>query len=323
MPEVSDHFDGRRFHNPEPISPRGLGTILRWQLTKQAELWPRWVDDPPWPPPGPVTPGHASLTFIGHSTFLIRLMAQDGTPVTVLTDPVFSARCSPLRWAGPKRARAPGLALDALPRPDAVLVSHNHYDHLDLASLRALNKLFAPRFVTTPGNARTLRRAGITDAAELDWWETLQVGSLQATATPARHFARRGMLDTDRSLWAGFMLELDGQRLLFAGDSGAGRHWAGIRERLGPPAVALLPIGAYLPRHIMQDVHMDPHEAVQASLDLGAARAIGMHFGTFQLTDEGIDAPLRALEEARAEAGLSREAFDVLAFGETRELPLA
>ena len=323
MPQVSEHFDGRRFRNSEPISPRSLATILRWQLTKQAELWPRWVNDSAWPPPGSVTPGHASLTFIGHSTFLIRLAARDGTPVTILTDPIFSPRCSPLPWAGPKRVRAPGLALDALPRPDAVLVSHNHYDHMDLASLRALHKRFTPRFVTTPGNARTLRRAGITDAAELDWWEEASIGPLRITATPARHFARRGFLDINRSLWAGFMLELGGQRLLFAGDSGRGRHWAAIRERLGPPNVALLPIGAYLPRSIMQDVHMDPHEAVRALLDLGAARAVGMHFGTFQLTDEGIDAPLRALEEARAEAGLAREAFDVLAFGETRELPLA
>lgn len=323
MPQVGEHFDGRRFLNPETISPRSLMTILRWQVGRQAERWPRWVDDPPQPPPGPVSPGHASLTFIGHSTFLIRFLARDGTPITILTDPVFSARCSPLSWAGPKRVRAPGLALDALPRPDAVLLSHNHYDHLDLASLRAVRKRFAPRFVTTPGNARILRRAGITDASELDWWEAMQLGSLQVTATPARHFARRGMLDINRSLWAGFMLELDGQRLLFAGDSGGGRHWADIRARLGPPAVALLPIGAYLPRSIMRDVHMNPHEAVQASLDLNATRAIGMHFGTFQLTDEGIDAPVRALEEARAEAGLTREAFDVLAFGETRELPLA
>lgn len=321
---MSDHFDGRRYFNPEALGPRGPGVILRWMLTRQKERWPRWVEDPPWPPPaGPVPPGVASLTFIGHSTFLIRLAGRDGAPLTILTDPVFSERCSPLSWAGPRRVRAPGLALDALPRPNLVLLSHNHYDHLDLASLRALHRRFAPVVVTTPGNARTLARAGVPGARELDWWEAATLGPLRVTATPARHFSSRGPFDRDRSLWAGFMLELDGGRLLFAGDSGAGRHWAAIRERLGPPGVALLPVGAYLPRYVMQPVHMDPAEAVQAALDLGAARSVGMHFGTFQLTDEGIDAPLRALEAARERAGLLQDAFDVLGFGETRQLQLA
>jgi len=156
---------------------------------------------------------------------------------------------------------------------------------------------------------------------ELDWWETAAVGPVQVTATPARHFSARGARDRNRTLWAGFMLDAPG-RVLFSGDSAAGPHWAAIRDRLGPPSVALLPIGAYLPRSIMQPVHMDPEEAVQARAELGATYAIGMHFGTFQLTDEDIDAPLHALRQARARAGLPVQAFDVLGFGETRTLPL-
>ena len=193
---------------------------------------------------------------------------------------------------------------------------------MDLPSLRQLQKRHAPRFVTTLGNARALRALGI-EASELDWWQQVQAGPLRITATPARHFSARTPFDRDRTLWAGFMIEHEGGRLLFAGDSGAGPHWAEIRARLGAPGVALLPIGAYEPRWFMAPVHMDPAEAVQAHSALGAHRSVGMHFGTFQLTDEAIDAPVSALEGARAAAGLDAAAFTVHGFGETRLYELA
>ncbi len=319
---VSDHFDGQHFFNPGATQARGLGAVLRWQLTRHKARWPTNIPNPPFPPPGDITaPRHVSLTFIGHSTFLIRLSGPDGV-TSILTDPIFSERCFPVQWMGPRRVRAPGIALEALPKIDAVLVSHNHYDHMDLPSLRALHWRFRPLLLTTLGNARPLHEAGIPGAVELDWWDGAAAGPVQVTATPARHFAARGLRDRNQTLWAGFMLETTEGRLLFAGDSGAGPHWAAIRDRLGPPGVALLPIGAYLPRSIMQAVHMDPAEAVQARADLGARHAVGMHFGTFQLTDEAVDAPLQALRRARAEAGLSVQDFDVLGFGETRVLPL-
>jgi len=319
----SDHFDGTHFRNPGGAQAAGLGAVLRWSLTRQRTPWPRWVQDPAWPPPAPaVTPGHAALTFIGHSTFLVRLPLPGGGVFSLLTDPVFSERCSPLQSAGPRRARAPGLALDALPQVDAVLVSHNHYDHMDLASLRALHRRFGAPVVTALGNAAPLARAGVPGARELDWWQSVRLGPAIVTATPARHFSARGVLDRDRTLWAGFMVRVGDAQVLFAGDSGMGPHWRDIRARLGPPGVALLPIGAYAPREIMRPVHMNPAEAVQARADLGAPVAAGMHFGTFQLTDEGIDAPVRDLAAARDAAGLLRDAFDVLGCGETRELPL-
>lgn len=319
---MSDHFDGQRFFNPGAAQARGLGAVLRWQLTRDRARWPARIANPPFPPPDEfIAPGHVSLTFIGHSTFLIRLMGPDGV-VSILTDPIFSERCFPVQWMGPRRVRAPGLALGALPKIHAVLVSHNHYDHMDLPSLGALHRRFRPLLLTTLGNARPLHDAGVPGAVELDWWDVAMVGPVQVTATPARHFAARGVRDRNQTLWAGFMLGMADGRMLFAGDFGAGPHWTAVRDRLGPPGVALLPIGAYLPRSVMQPVHMDPAEAVQARADLGARHAIGMHFGTFQLTDEAMEAPLRALERARTATGLATQDFDVLGFGETRVLPL-
>jgi L-ascorbate metabolism protein UlaG (beta-lactamase superfamily) len=313
---LSDHYDGRHFFNPGLHRPaRGLAQVLRWQLRGERSAWPARVSDPKHaPPPDAVGPDSVAITFINHASFLIRLAGA-----VVLTDPIFSERCSPVSWAGPRRARAPGLALADLPRPDVVLLSHNHYDHMDFPTLRVLQARHAPRFITTLGNARTLAKLGIV-ATELDWWQNVTLDALHITATPARHFSARTPFDRNRTLWGGFMLNAGTGTVLFAGDSGAGPHWGDIRTRLGAPDVALLPIGAYEPRWFMGPVHMDPAEAVDAHLALGARRSVGMHFGTFQLTDEAIDAPLHALEAARQQAGV--DTFDTLGFGETRVYPL-
>jgi L-ascorbate metabolism protein UlaG (beta-lactamase superfamily) len=306
---VSDHCDGERFFNPGPQQTRGLRSVLKWRMENNRAQWPAHVENAVYPPPGDVPPGHAGVTFIGHASFLLRLGG-----LNILTDPVFSERCSPVSWAGPRRVRAPGLALDALPRIDLVLLSHNHYDHMDLPSLRRIHARDAPPIVTTLGNSKTL--AGLGTVQELDWWQGTRLGSLDITATPARHFARRGFRDMGRSLWAGFMLSGTDGTLLFCGDSGTGPHWAAIHERLGAPGLALIPIGAYEPRWMMAPVHMNPAEAVQAHIDLGATRSVGMHFGTFQLTDEPMDAPVKGLEQSAAEQGLDG-AFSVLNVGET------
>ena len=306
---VSDHCDGERFFNPGPQQPRGLGNVLKWRMEGNRTPWPQHVDNAVYPPPGDVPPGHAGVTFIGHASFLLRLGG-----LNILTDPVFSERCSPVSWAGPRRVRAPGLALEALPRIDLVLLSHNHYDHMDLPSLRRIHARDAPPIITTLGNSKTL--AGLGAVHELDWWQGTSVGGLNITATPAQHFARRGFRDMGRSLWAGFMLTGPEGALLFCGDSGSGPHWAAIRERLGAPGLALIPIGAYEPRWMMAPVHMNPAEAVQAHIDLGAARSVGMHFGTFQLTDEAMDAPVNVLPTSAPEHGLG-DNFGVLGVGET------
>jgi L-ascorbate metabolism protein UlaG (beta-lactamase superfamily) len=315
----SDHCDGRRFFNPgDRAEPRGLLQVLRWRFGAQRTPWKHPPADPAFaPPPLAVEPGNVAISFINHASFLIRLPGA-----VVLTDPIFSRRCSPVPWAGPERARPPGIALAELPRPDVVLVSHNHYDHMDLPSLLELQQRHAPRFVTTLGNARTLARLGIV-ATECDWWQEVACGPIYITATPARHFSARTPFDRNRTLWAGFMIRgADGQ-ILFAGDSAAGPHWHDIAARLGPPDVTLLPIGAYEPRWFMAAAHMNPEEAVQAHVALRARRSVGMHFGTFQLTDEAIDAPLDALARARQEAGITPDVFMTHGFGETRIYGLA
>ncbi len=320
--DLTDHFDGKRFFNPGlPVRPiRIASAVLRRQIRRGRIAWERPPPDPAFPPfPGRIDHGTVAVGFVGHSTFLLRLPGG-----TVLTDPIFSRRCSPVSWAGPRRARPPGIAFDDLPRIDVVVISHSHYDHMDLPTLRRLRARDDPTFVTTRGNERTLRGAAI-EAHALDWWEeTRAAAPFRIVATPARHFAARTPWDMNRSLWGGFLIEDrsgddgPGGTVLFGGDSGAGPHWAAIRERLGPPAVALLPIGAYLPRAVMRRVHMDPLDAVDAHLALGAGRSIGMHFGTFQLTGEAIDAPPRALATARRTRGVPDADFVTQGFGETR-----
>ncbi len=325
--EPSDHFDGEHFFNPgtpPPASPvsrgpgRRLVAILRWQLRQRRAPWVVPPPDGPYAPlPERVAPGTVAAAFVGHSTFVLRFAGG-----TVLTDPIFSDRCSPLSFAGPKRVRPPGIAFAALPPIDLVLVSHSHYDHMDLPTLRRLQARDRPAVVTMRGNRRTLAGLGI-EATELDWWEETRVGPFRIVATPARHFAARTPWDTNRSLWGGFAIVEDGEApVLFAGDSGAGPHWREIGERIGAPALALLPIGAYLPREMMRRVHVDPAEAVDAHLALGARRSVGMHFGTFQLAAEAIDAPPRDLADARQARGVPADAFVTQGFGETLIHPI-
>ncbi len=315
----SDHCDGERFFNPGAASDqRGLVAVFKWRFGEKRQPWQQPAPDPSYPPPPPqVEPGHVAVTAIGHASFLLRFPG-----LTVLTDPVFSQRCSPVQWAGPRRVRPPGVALADLPPIDLLLLSHNHYDHMDMPSLRGLlARGPAPRVVTTLGNRDRLLRLGFTDVAALDWWQAAAVDGWTVTATPARHFSRRGFTDGNRSLWAGFMLDGPDGRVLFAGDSGAGPHWADIQSRLGPPGLALLPIGAYEPAWLMRPVHMNPAEAVAAHAALGSNHSLAMHWGVFRLTDEAIDAPPRALAAALEGQGLPP--FAVPGFGETRVIRLS
>ncbi|MCW6506825.1 MBL fold metallo-hydrolase [Lichenifustis flavocetrariae] len=288
--------------------------ILRWQRKRERVPWPRAVANQPFPPPPEATgPGEATITFIGHASYLIRV---DG--FTLLTDPIFSDRASPFAFAGPKRVRKPGLALDALPPIDAVLLSHNHYDHMDLPSLRALASRCRPTIVTGLGNGAYLSARGIGPSVELDWWERAEPKpGLVITYVPAQHWSSRSLLDRRRMLWGGHVIETASGRLYFAGDSGYFDGFREIRSRLGSPSVALLPIGAYEPRWFMQSQHMNPTEAVEAHVDLDAALSLATHWGTFQLTDEGIDAPLEALQTAKRERGLRQEAFQAPLPGQT------
>lgn len=311
----SNHFDGRRYFNP---AAREYGHrvwhVLRWMARRRPARWPKWIDDPiPPRPPAVPEPRQIAATFVGQSTFLLQF---DG--VNVLTDPVWSHRASPVRWAGPRRVRRPGLDFDGLPPIHLVLVSHNHYDHMDLTTLRRLRQRFDPLFLTGLGNRRYLRKRGLSRVEELDWWQTFPApGGMQVTMTPARHFSRRGLFDRLRTLWGGFVLTGETKRVFFAGDSAYDDHFQEIARRLGRMDLALLPIGAYEPRWLMQAAHMNPAEAVQAHLDLAPRLSIGMHFGTFQLTDESIDAPVEELRRRLRQHGVKESEFRVPSFGET------
>ena len=276
--------------------------------------WPARIVEPQ-QPPAPLEHAAAVVTFIGHSTFLIQTPAGN-----VLTDPVYSQRAGPFNVLGPTRVRQPGVAFDALPPVSIVLLSHNHYDHCDLRTLRLLAQRFDPLVVTPVGNGELVRSAGLARVEELDWWQEGRSSAMPITLTPAQHFSARGPFDRNRALWGGFLLTAGAARIFFAGDTGYGPFFSDVRQRLGPVDLALLPIGAYEPRWFMKDVHMNPEEAVQAHLDLESAQSVGMHFGTFQLTTEGIDEPLRALEASCRARNVPAARFGTLGFGESLRL---
>ncbi len=302
---VSDHCDGHRFFNPGVDTDRSFADLWRWRRSGRRVPWPETVPVAPAPPPPPAaSPGELLLTFVGQATVLVQVEGCN-----ILTDPIWSDRASPLAFAGPKRARAPGLAFADLPRIDLVLLSHNHYDHLDVATLKRLRDRSAPRIVTGLGNGRLLRRHGLDGVVELDWWECCTPAEgVDVTYLPAQHWSSRTPFDRRGALWGGHAVQAPGACVYFAGDSGYGPHFGAIGRALRPD-VALLPIGAYEPRWFMGAQHMDPAEAVQAHRDLGVDLSLALHWGTFQLTDEAIDAPPAALAEARARAALADGAF--------------
>ena len=313
MTGVSDHFDGRRFVNPTGTAGQPFSKVPR-MLREPRTPWPKHVQVRPQVPPA-LDGAAAAVTFIGHSTFLIQTAAGN-----ILTDPMYSERASPLTWAGPRRVRQPAVRFDDLPPISTVLLSHNHYDHCDLPTLRLLAKRFNPVVVTPLGNGRLVRSAGIRRVEELDWWQQTTIGAVPISLTPAHHFSARTPFDKNRALWGGFALTADHARIFFAGDTAYADFFSDIRRRLGPIDLAVLPIGAYEPRWFMRVVHMNPAEAVQAHLDLEAVQSIAMHFGTFQLTTEGIDEPPRALDEACRARNLPPSRFRILGFGESVRL---
>ena len=292
---ASDHFNGRFFNVAPATRDKTLGDIRRWRRTSRRAPWPRHVPVHPCVPEARVA--GTCVTLVGHATVLIQTAG-----LNLLTDPVWSNRCSPVQFAGPKRVCAPGVGFDDLPPIDIVLLSHNHYDHLDNATIKRLVARHDPLIVTPLGNDTLVRRAAprarvITG----DWWDRIELGQgLATTLVPAQHWSARGIGDRRMALWCGFYLSGGSASIYFAGDTGYGDGtlFTTIRDRLGAPDLALLPIGAYAPRWFMADQHTDPAEAVQIMLDLNARQAQAIHWGVFPLSDEGRDEPLHALAHA-------------------------
>ena len=307
----SDHFNGKTFFNRDHVN-RSFVDVWRWKRTSRPAPWPKQVPLVPQPAPPSPRGDEIVITWIGHATFLLQT-----TRGNFLTDPQFSERCGPFGLLGPKRVQPPGLALSALPRIDAILLSHDHYVHCDLASLRWLARRDQPRVITGLRMRSLVARAGLTRVHELDWWQQYPLsGDATATFTPARHWSNRLSGRRNARLWGGFHLRLGRTTAWFAGDSGYDTElFHRIREKLGAPDVAMIPIGAYEPRWFMAAQHCNPEEAVRIHRDVGARLSLAMHWGTWQLTDEAREDPPRALHIARDLYHVSPEHFHTLEAG--------
>ena len=307
------HFDGRRFYNPGAPQARGFLDAIRWKLGSRPEPSPAFISDVQQStPPGCTEGGELRVTLVNHSTVLIQQRKFN-----ILTDPIWSERATPVSWLGPRRRREPGVRMDDLPNIDVVLISHNHYDHFDLPTLRQLAGRGRSTFIVAAGDARLLRSERIEPVYELDWGESLSLSGFNVHCVPALHFSARGILDRNKTLWCGYAIEFPDRLVYFAGDTAFGSHFAQIREKFGSPQLALLPIGAYEPRWFMSSVHINPEEAVRAHEILGAKTSIAIHHGTFQLADDAIDTPQIQLMACRRD-----DSFLILKNGQFAEIPM-
>ena len=256
------------------------------------------------------------MVWIGHATYLIN---KDN--LTILTDPVFSKRASPVRFAGPKRLIPPAIPIDKLPKIDVITVSHNHYDHLDLRSLKKIYKANPNAIFLVPkGDKRRLERRGIENVIEFLWWEEIEIKGSKFTFTPVQHWSARGIADRNKSLWGGWFMNLKTETIYHAGDTGYSKDFIETKKRLGSPSISLIPVGAYAPRWFMKTNHVNPPEAIQIAIDLESERNFGMHWGTFQLTDEEILEPPKLLKESLRDQGLPDNFFNILRPGQIVEL---
>ncbi len=294
---VTDHFDGKQFyHAGLPSTDKSLLDLLRWRIFGKRSKWPAVVPARSGITPDPHVEG-LRITAIGHASLLIQAAG-----INILVDPVWSDRTSPFRSIGPRRFNPPAVALADLPPIHAVLVSHNHYDHMDTATIASLWQQHKPRVISPLGNDAVIRKDVPDTKVETgDWWQTIALSEkIRVTLVPAYHWSARHLGDRRHALWSGFMLETPAGLIYCAGDTAwqDGKIFAEIRSRCGAPLVALLPIGAYDPRWFMNTQHTDPAEAVQIAIAIGAQHLLGIHWATFQLTDEPWDEPSTLLESA-------------------------
>lgn len=314
---TSDHFDGRRFFNRE--TGHTFSDTIRWLWEMKTVEWPDWIVDPVQPPPPErVENGRLRVTFINHATVLIQM---DG--LNIITDPIWSIRAGPFSWLGSKRIRAPGVKMEDLPRIDIILVSHDHYDHLDLPTLKRLADRDRPLLLTGLGVSRHLDPGLFKAVREMDWWEDFrdQASGIHVTFVPALHQSGRLPFLENRTLWGGFVIEGRAGRVYFAGDTGYGSFLKDIGTRFPDFSLTIFPLGSYEKRWFMKNQHMNPDDAVRAHLLLNSAQSIGMHYATFrEHPEQAIDAHEKDLAVAFKEHGLPSERFRLLKFGEGMEV---
>lgn len=288
-------FDGEKFSNLEPFPPKSFSDLLKWKVfNTNRKDWPEWIEIPIGKKPKKHTQkGEVLYTVINHATVLIQV---DG--VNILTDPIWSERTSPVSFLGPKRVHRPTILFEDLPHIDLVIVSHNHYDHLDIPTLKKLSDKYAPTILVGLKNGKLLKSEGVTNYIEMDWYQRFIYKELAITFMPNQHWSARGLFDKFETLWGGYIIESQKGQIYFAGDTGYGQFFKDIKKRFDNIVLSFLPIGAYEPRWFMKPAHINPQEAVQGHIDLGSKHSVGIHFGTFQLTDEGRDEPILALKKA-------------------------
>lgn len=319
MEGTSNHFDGKNFVNPDEVGNHSYFEVLKWWFTKNDKGdWPTFhpedVQEPVKPKPFPADE-ELQVTFINHASFLLQV---DG--MNILTDPIWSERASPFQWIGPRRKRPPGIRFEDLPPIDAVLISHNHYDHLDYHTVLRLQEEHDPQFIVPLGVEQFLNHEGIYDTVELDWWESYSTpDGLSLTAVPARHFSGRGVFDRNTTLWCGFVLHTGVGNVYYAGDTGYSDFFKEIGRKFGPMQASMIPIGAYLPRWFMAPIHLSPVEALKVHRDVNSRQSFAMHFGTFPLADDGMfDAAVELRQTLREEDEGLEQPFLILKEGEGR-----
>ena len=314
---VTDHSDGERFFG-DPLTSAGFGAALKWNFTRTPRAWPDSIPVTA-SRPAPEADSGIRATWVGHATVLVQSRG-----LNLLTDPVWSRTVGPWSWVGSQRKAAPGVREEDLPRIDAVLLSHDHYDHADLPTLRRLAARPGIVGVAPLGTADLLRDAGFASVVELDWWQrTVLASGDTVTLVPARHWGMRWPWNRNRRLWGGFVVGTKGGRVYFAGDTGDGPHFGAIADRLGPIDLALLPIGAYEPRWFMAPQHIGPTEALAAAKRLGARHSLAIHWGTFALADDGPREAVDTLASllARDSAGIDFRAVEIGQAVEVRSVP--
>ena len=295
-------------------SERSFGDFLKWRLTRKEPKAVQIETSDQWKQLGEQSKNYA--VWIGHSTYLL-----NNGDLTIVTDPVFSKRASPFSWAGPKRLIAPAISLEELPDIDVITVSHNHYDHLDIASLKTLHKLNPKAlFLVSKGDMDLLVRSGIKNVTEFLWWENIEVKNTMFTFTPNQHWSARGFRDRNKSLWGGWFMQSSNHTIYHAGDTGYSDDFKETRSRLGSPDFAMIPIGGYNPPWFMNYHHVNPSESIQIALDLGVSKSFGMHWGTFRLTDEDILEPAQLIDQELKKLNLADDFFRTVKPGEI--LPL-
>ena len=306
-------MSGETFSNTNQTSfdsERSFGDFLKWRLTRKEPKAVQIETSDQWKQLGEQSKNYA--VWIGHSTYLL-----NNGDLTIVTDPVFSKRASPFSWAGPKRLIAPAISLEELPDIDVITVSHNHYDHLDIASLKTLHKLNPKAlFLVSKGDMDLLVRSGIKNVTEFLWWENIEVKNTMFTFTPNQHWSARGFRDRNKSLWGGWFMQSSNHTIYHAGDTGYSDDFKETRSRLGSPDFAMIPIGGYNPRWFMNYHHVNPSESIQIALDLGVSKSFGMHWGTFRLTDEDILEPAQLIDQELKKLNLADDFFRTVKPGE-------